>query len=95
LESLAALFGKDIPGKLSLSFLSVLAVGVAAWSTDTTELMGKTRSVAEGLRGPEGESTRLEMGELKSCIFDFHGVECGSLEPHEVRSRDSDLDFGR
>lgn len=95
LESLAALFGKDNPGKLSVSLLSVLAVGVAAGSTDTTELMGKTRSVAKGLRGPEGESTRSEMGELKSCIFGFHVVERSSLEPHEVRFRDSDLDFGR
>lgn len=67
LRSLAALLGRDIPGKSSAPVVSNFAVGVAVWSTDTTDLIGKTRSVAEGLKGREGE--------LMFCVLCFHGVE--------------------
>lgn len=92
-RSLAALLGRDIPGKLLPPLVSNLAVGVAAESTETTDLIGKTRSVAEGLNGPYEESTESEVSELVSCMLGKHSVEGCSLAPRNARSLDFDSEF--
>ena len=55
------LLGRAIPGKHS-SPCSDLGTGVCIGSTDTTDLIGKTRSSADGFM--KGESDRDEKGEL-------------------------------
>ena len=81
--------GPTIPGNPSDVPDSPLAMGVGVGSTETTDLMGKTRSVAEGLIGPKGESD-LEDGEERSTCCasdrsDLHGVRRWS-ESHKCCS---------
>ena len=84
-RSLVVLLGKDIPGKPSPLVVSILGLGVGVGSTDTTDLIGKTRSVAVGLIAPNGES-EVVAGELVLCAsypsFGFHGVRC---DPEALR----------
>lgn len=80
------LLGRDMPGKPSPLVVSILCLGVGVGSTDTTDLIGKTRSVADGLIAPNGES-EVVVGELVLCIsypsrFGFHGVRC---DPEALR----------
>ncbi len=81
---LVALLSSEILGKLSPPVVSLFAVDVIPGSIETTDLIGKTRSVAEGLKGPEGESKESDMGEPMPCMLGFHGVERGSWEPHRA-----------
>ena len=62
LPPLAVLLDTDMPGKLSLSVLSSLATGVALGSTETTDLMGKTRSVVDEFNRSKGELDELLVG---------------------------------
>ena len=91
LRSLVVLLGKDMPGKPSPPVVSVFGLGVVVGSTDTTDLIGKTRSVADGLIAPKGDSEEGDViGELVLCIscpcrLGFHGMRCDS-EPHRFWS---------
>ena len=90
LLSLVVLLGKDMPGNPSPPLVSILDLGVGIGSTDTTDLIGKTRSVAEGLIVPNGDSEDAGIGELVPCPplsrgLDLPGTRC-VLEPHRFRS---------
>lgn len=81
--SLVVLLGKDMPGNPSPLVVSILGLGVGVGSTETTDLIGKTRSVADGLIAPNGDSEEDGTGELVpylscSCRFDLHGMRCVS-----------------
>lgn len=71
--------------------MSILGLGVVVGSTDTTDLMGKTRSVAVGLITPNGNSEEgAVIDELVPCVsfpcrLGLHGVRCVS-EPHSFWS---------
>ena len=72
-----------MPGKPSAGVVSALARGVGLGSTETTDLIGKTRSVAEGLIAPNGESdleedTGDEVSACVSCKDGRHGVRRSS-----------------
>lgn len=71
---LLMLLGSTIPEKPSPLYLSGLLRGVGAGSTDTTDLIGKTRSVADGLNWSKGES---ELGDMEDST---PGVPCLDLE---------------
>lgn len=82
LGSLVVLLGRDMPGKPSPPVVSILGFGVGVGSTDTTDLMGKTRSVADGLIAPKGDSEEGDViGELVPCVsfpcrLGLHGGRC-------------------
>lgn len=76
------LVGGTMPGNSSAPIASALIRGVGLGSTETTDRIGKTRSVAEGLIAPNGESA-LEEGEGPSTNCGSgrvgrHGVRLGS-----------------
>ncbi len=87
LLSLVVLLGKDMPGNPSPLVTSVLSLGVGVGSTDTTDLIGKTRSVADGLIAPNGDSEEgAGIGDLVSwlsflCSLGLHGMRCVSEAP--------------
>ena len=57
LPSVLALMGATIPGKASPDIVLILvAPGVGLGSTDTTDRIGKTRSVASGLNASKEDS---------------------------------------
>ena len=56
LLSLVVLLGKDKPGNPSPPVVSILGLGVDVGSTDTADLIGKIRSVTNGLMAPNGDS---------------------------------------
>lgn len=91
LGSLVVLLGKDMPGKPSPLVVSILCLGVGVGSTDTTDLMGKTRSEADGLIAPNGDSEEGDViGEFVPCIsflckLGLHGTRWVS-EPHSAWS---------
>lgn len=69
LLSLVVLLGKDKPGNPSPPVVSTLGLGVDPGSTDTTDRIGKTRSVADGLIAPNGDSDKDNgFGELVPCL---------------------------
>lgn len=63
------LLGKDMSGNPSPAAVSILGLGVVVGSTDTTDLMGKTRSEADGLITPKGDSEGDVTGELVPCVL--------------------------
>lgn len=66
-----------MPGNPSDPIVSALARGVGVGSTETTDLIGNTRSVAEGLIAPNGDSDLEDAGELSICVsckVGLHGV---------------------
>ena len=87
---LVALLGKDMPGKLSPAVISSLGLGVGVGSTDTTDLIGKTRSVADGLIALKGDSEDVigEPGPCESlhCKLGLHGTRSIVSEPHNFWS---------
>lgn len=91
LRSLVVLLGKDMPGNPFPPVVSILGLDVGVGSTDTTDLMGKTRSVANGLIAPKGNSEEGDaIGELMLCIsvpcrLGLHNTPCVS-EPHNFGS---------
>lgn len=76
LLSLVVLLGTDMPGNPSPTFVSILGLGVDVGSTDTTDLIGKTRSVADGLIAPNGDSEEEDggIGELVPCLSSSCGL---------------------
>lgn len=78
-----------MPGKPSPLVVSILCLGVGVGSTDTTDLIGKTRSEAEGLIAPKGDSEEGDViGEAVPrisvpCKLGLQGTRCVS-EPHRV-----------
>ena len=78
------LLGKDTPGKPSPHVVSIFGLGEGVGSTDTTDFMGKTRSVADGLIAPKGDSEGGDViGELVPCFsypckLGLHGMRCVS-----------------
>ena len=64
LRSLVSLLGRDVPGKSSPPAEFTLGFGVVVGSTDTTDRIGNTRSMAEGLIALNGDSGP-DNGELK------------------------------
>ena len=90
LGSLVALPGKDMPGNPSPAVVSSLGLGVGVGSTDTTDLIGKTRSVADGLIALKGDSEDVvgEPGLCESllCRPGFHGTRSINSEPHSLCS---------
>ena len=56
-----------IPGKWSPLMVSARLNGVGLGSTDTTDRIGKTRSLVVGLDGPNGESEEFDGGEVRPC----------------------------
>lgn len=92
LLSLVVLLGKDKPGNPSPPVVSILGLGVDAGSTDTTDRIGKTRSVADGLIAPNGDSDDDNgFGELVPCLsfcccgLDLDDPRCVS-KPHSFES---------
>ena len=92
LLSLVVLLGKDKPGNPSPPVVSILGLGVDAGSTDTTDRIGKTRSVADGLIAPNGDSDEDNgFGELVPCLsfcccgLDLDDPRCVS-KPHSFGS---------
>ena len=80
MRSLVALFGNDSPGKPSPPVVSILFLGVGLGSTETTDLIGYTRSVTWGLIWPKGELLGPDNGELRpflSSKLDLADVSCG------------------
>ena len=90
LGSLVALLGKDMPGNPSPAVVSNLGLGVGVGSTDTTDLIGKTRSVADGLIALKGDSEDIvgEPGPCESflCRLGLHGTRSIVSEPHSLGS---------
>ena len=94
LLSSVLLLGKDMPGNPSPPLVSILGgLGVGVGSTDTTDLIGKTRSVADGLIWPKGDAEEDDdMGELalcpsSPCRLGLHCLRCVS-EPDSLGSRE-------
>lgn len=90
MRSLDELLDRDIPGKPSKPALSDLAIGVAVRSTETTDLIGKTRSVVEGLSWSEGVSEGFDIGELRVCNLGSRGPDCIPVELHNECSCERD-----
>ena len=82
-----------MPGNPSPPVVSILGLGVGVGSTDTTDLIGKTRSVADGLIWPKGDAEEDDdIGELAPCLsspcgLGLQGLRCVS-EPHNFWSRE-------
>ena len=58
-----------MPGNPSPPVVSILGLGVDVGSTDTTDRIGKTRSVADGLIALNGDSDKDDgIGELVPCL---------------------------
>ena len=90
LGSLVGLLGKALPRNPSPAVVSSLGLGVGVGSTDTTDLIGKTRSVADGLMALKGESEDVigEPGPCKSffCRLGLDGTRSLVSEPHSLWS---------
>ena len=90
LGSLVALLGNDMSGNPSPAVESSLGLGVGVGSTDTTDLIGKTRSVADGLMALKGDSEDVigERAPCESllCTLGLHGTRSVVSEPHSLWS---------
>ena len=81
-----------MPGNPSPPLVSILGLGVDVGSTDTTDLIGKTRSVADGLIWPKGDAEEDDdIGELapypsSPCGLGLQCLRCVS-ELHWFGSR--------
>ena len=80
---MVALAGVPVPEIPSSLVVPTLDIGDGFGSTETTDLMGKTRSLAEELNRPRDESREDAVGELRvwsSCGFAFSEArwDCGT-----------------
>ena len=87
-------------GNSSPHGVSILDLDVGVGSTDTTDRIGKTRSEADGLIAPNGDSDDDDgIGELVpfplfSCGLGLEGRRCVS-EPHSLWSWERGLEKER
>ena len=90
LLSVPVLADAVMPGKPSPLSVSYFGPGVGVGSTETTLLIGNTRSVADGLNWLYGESETGDVGEAAGCVsctLDLHGVRSDSA-PKDWRCRE-------
>lgn len=95
LLSLVVLLGNDKPGNPSSPVVSILGLGVDVGSTDTTDRIGKTRSVADGLIAPNGDPDKdNDFGEPVPCLS-FCRCGLGLDDPRCVSKADNFGSWGR